>query len=152
MIDFDITDINEAIDGLSYEEQLEYLNDTESYIDKESAKLQNLGVEIRNIKEDIFRDLTLIALHNAGYNILPDEKGNLTFVFDEATITIGFDTIPLHIICFTFNTNKDQKTYSKMISTIVPDYRHNRNFFSKKVTEDTMIDEIVSLVRRLMDK
>ena len=152
MIDFDIVDVNEAIDGLSYEEQLKYLNDTENCIDKESVKLQNIGAEIRKIKEDIFRDLTLIALHNAGYNILPDEKGNLTFVFDEATITIGFDTIPLHIICFTFNTNKDQITYSKMISTIVPDYRHNRNFFLKEVTEGTIIDEMVSLVRRLMNR
>ena len=34
MIDFDIIDINEAIEGLSYKEQLEYLNDRENDINE----------------------------------------------------------------------------------------------------------------------
>jgi len=38
MIDFDIIDINEAIDGLSYEEQLEYLNDREEEINERLTK------------------------------------------------------------------------------------------------------------------
>ncbi len=151
MIDFDITDINEAIDGLSYEEQLEYLNDKENEVDETIDELQNLSIEIMELKERILRDAALLALHNAGYDIQTADDDDLTFDVGEATITIYFYSAPFKIN-FSFFAYKDQSTYRKTISALVPEYECDGNHFSKDVTEDTMIDEIVSLVRRLMDK
>ena len=151
MIDFDITDINEAIDGLSYEEQFEYLNDKENEVDESIDELQNLSIEIMELKERILRDAALFVLHNAGYDIHATDDDNLTFDFDEATITIYFCLAPFKIN-FSFYAYKDQATYRKTISSLVPEYEHDGNHFSKEVTEETIIDEMVSLVRRLMDR
>ena len=42
MIDYDIIDINEEMDGLSYEEQIEYLNDREDNINGAIEELNAL--------------------------------------------------------------------------------------------------------------
>lgn len=53
MVDFDIIDINEAIDGLSYEEQLNYLKEKENEIGAEMEELKTLLSEIGKIKNEI---------------------------------------------------------------------------------------------------
>lgn len=56
MVDFDIIDINEAIDGLSYEEQLNYLKEKENEIGAEMEELKTLLSEIGKIKNEIDAD------------------------------------------------------------------------------------------------
>ena len=159
MIDYDIIDINEEMDtdSLSYEEQIKYLNDRENEINEAIEELDALLADVKGRKAEIedehqreIRDKVLRALNNAGYNIPLDKNGNLSFAFEEATITI--------IMCFSsnidfyFKVDRNQLTYRKMISPLVPDYKQDGNFFSKKVSEETLNEEIVSLTKRLIDR
>ena len=154
MIDFDIIDINEAIEGLSYEEQLEYLNDRENEIHETIEELNTLLADVMERKDEIedehqkiIRDIVLQALNNAGYNIPLDENGNLSFAFEEATITILMSFSSK--INFFFKVDRNQLTYRKMISSLVPDYEQYGNFFYKPISEESLCEEIVSLVKRL---
>lgn len=151
MIEFDIDDIREEIQDLSYEKKLEFLKDKEDEVGETINELEVLSIEIMELREEILRNETLLALQNAGYDVQPDTIGNLSFDFDEASITIYFLSAPSEIH-FSFYAYKDQLTYRKTISSLVPEYNHNDNSFSKDVTEETFIDEIVSLVRRLMNR
>ena len=155
MIDYDILDINEAIEGLSYEEQIKYLNDREDDINGAIEELNTLLSEVKERKDEIedehqqeIRDKVLQALNNAGYNIPLDKNDNLSFAFEEATITI---LMSFHIseISFYFNVDRNQLTYRKMISSLVPDYKQDGNLFYKPFSEETLCEEIVSLVKRL---
>ena len=154
MIDYDILDINEAIESLSYEEQLEYLNDREDEINEALEELNTLLSDVKERKDEIEDqrqkgtcDKVLQALSNAGYNIPLDKNGNLSFAFEEATITI---LMSFHSseISFYFNVDRNQLTYRKMISSLVPDYKQDGNLFYKPVSEETLCEEIVSLVKR----
>ena len=154
MIDYVILDINEAIEGLSYEEQIKHLNDREDEINEAIEELNTLLSEVKERKDEIedehqqeIRDKVLQALSNAGYNIPLDKNDNLSFAFEEATITI--------FMCFSgridfdFKVDRNQLTYRKMISSLVPDYKQDGNFFYKPVSEESLCEEIVSLVKRL---
>ena len=154
MIDYDIIDINEEMDGLSYEEQLEYLNDREDEINEAIEELNTLLADVMERKAEIedehqqeIRDKVLQALNNAGYNIPLDKNGNLSFAFEEATITILMSFSDR--IDFDFNVDSNQLTYRKMISSLVPDYKQDGNLFYKPVSEETLCEEIVSLMERL---
>ena len=131
MIDYDILDINEAIEALNA-----LLNEVKERKD-----------EIEDEHQQEIQETVLPALHNAGYNISLDKNGNLSFAFEEATITI--------IMCFSnkiefdFKVDRNQFTYRKMISSLVPDYKQDGNLFHKPVSEETLCAEIVSLVKRL---
>ena len=155
MIDYDIIDINEWIEGLSYEEQIEYLNDKEDEINEAIEELNTLLADVKGRKDEIEDqrqketcDKVLQALSNAGYNIPLDKNGNLSFAFEEATITILIMSFSSEIN-FYFNVDRNQLTYRKMISSLVPDYKQNGNLFYKPVSEESLCEEIVSLVKRL---
>ena len=154
MINYDIIDINEEMDGLSYEEQIEYLNDREDEINEAIEELNTLLSDVMERKAEIedqrqkeICDKVLLALNNAGYNIPLDKNGNLSFAFEEATITILMSFSDR--IDFDFNVDRNQLTYRKMISSLVPDYKQDGNLFYKPVSEETLCEEIVSLVKRL---
>ena len=154
MIDYDILDINEAIEGLSYEEQIKHLNDREDEINGAIEELNTLLSEVKERKDEIedehqqeIRDKVLQALNNAGYDIPLDENGNLSFAFEEATITILMSFSSK--INYFFKVDRNQLTYRKMISSLVPDYKQDGNFFYKPVSEESLCEEIVSLVKRL---
>ena len=53
MIDYDILDINEAIEGLSYEEQIKYLNDKEDEINGAIEELNTLLADVKERKDEI---------------------------------------------------------------------------------------------------
>lgn len=157
MIDYDILDINEAIEGLSYEEQIKYLNDKEDEINGAIEELNTLLADVMERKAEIedqrqkeICDKVLLALNNAGYNIPLDKNDNLSFAFEEATITILMSFSSK--INFFFKVDRNQLTYRKMISSLVPDYKQDGNLFYKPVSEEVLCDEIVSLVKRLIDR
>jgi predicted AlkP superfamily phosphohydrolase/phosphomutase len=155
MVDYDIIDINEYIDGLSYEEQLEYLKDKEAEIDEAIEELNSLLSDIEERKEEIEKehqqellDKVVQNLNSSGYDVVLNDDGSILFGFEESTITISnpfSDTI-----MFYFNTiDKHISSYRNMISSLLPDYKQNGNCFSKAVTEETLEDDIISLVKRL---
>ena len=154
MINYDIIDINEEMDGLSYEEQIEYLNDREDEINEAIEELNTLLADVMERKDEIedehqkeISDKVLQALNNAGYNIPLDENGNLSFAFEEATITILMSFSSK--INFFFKVDRNQLTFHKMISSLVPDYEQDGNSFYKPFSEETLCEEIVCLVKRL---
>ena len=154
MIDYDILDINEAIEGLSYEKQIKYLNDKEDEINGAIEELNTLLADVMERKAEIedqrqkeICDKVLLALNNAGYNIPLDKNDNLSFAFEEATITILMSFSSK--INFFFKVDRNQLTYRKMISSLVPDYKQDGNLFYKPVSEETLCEEIVSLMERL---
>lgn len=156
MVDFDIIDVNEAIDGLSYEEKIAYLNDKEMEINDAIEELETLLSDIGNIKNEIEEERQkeilnkiLLDLHNAGYNVLLNDNGSLSFGFEESAITI-MNPYPDSTIKLYFNTDENKIVfYRKMISSLLPDYKQDGNYFSKPVSEETLEEEILSLVRRL---
>jgi len=154
MIDYAIIDINEAIEGLSYKEQLDYLNDRENEINEAIEELNTLLADVMERKDEIedehqkeISDKVLQALNIAGYNIPLDDNGNLSFAFEEATITILMSFSSK--INFFFKVDRNQPTYRKMISSLVPDYKQDGNFFYKPISEESLCEEIVSLVKIL---
>ena len=156
MVDFDIIDINEAIDGLSYEEKLEYLKEREDEINEAKEELETLLSDIEEIKDEIeaerqmgLLDTVLLNLHDAGYNVLRNDDGSLSFGFEESAITImnpySDSTIQLY-----FNTvDNNILSYRKMISSLLPDYKQNGSNFTKPVSQESLGEEIISLVKRL---
>jgi len=68
MIDFDIIDINEAIEELNI-----LLSDVKERKD-----------EIEDEHQKEIRDKVLLALNNAGYNIPLDKNGNLSLAYEES--------------------------------------------------------------------
>ena len=154
MIDYNILDINKAIEGMSYEEQIKYLNDREDEINEALEELNTLLADVMERKAEIEDqrqketcDKVLQALNNAGYNIPLDKNDNLSFAFEEATITILMSFSSK--INFFFKVDRNQLTYRKMISSLVPDYKQDGNFFYKTASEESLCEEIVSLVKRL---
>lgn len=53
MINFDIIDINEAIDGMTYEKQMDYLKRKEADINKTIEKSKALLSYIKELKDEI---------------------------------------------------------------------------------------------------
>lgn len=156
MVDFDIIDINEAIDGLSYEEKWEYLQEREDEINDAMEDLETLLSDIEKIKDEIeeeyqmgLLDTVLLNLHDAGYNVLRNDDGSLSFGFEESAITVmnpySDSTIQLY-----FNTvDNNILSYRKMISSLLPDYKQNGSNFTKPVSQESLGEEIISLVKRL---
>ena len=156
MIDFDLIDINEAIDGLSYEEKLEYLKERENEVNVEMEELETLLSDIEEIKDEIeaerqmsLLDKVLQDLHNVGYNVMLNDDGGLSFGFEESAITI-MNPFSDSTIKFYFNTDyKHILSYREMISSILPDYKQNGSNFTKPVSQESLGEEIISLVKRL---
>ena len=155
MVNFDIDEIKEAIAGMPCEENLVYLSDKENEIYGVIEDLSTLLADIKELRDEmedesqkLIRDKILQALNNAGYDLPIDNNGCLSIDFGKATILIqmGFYTPKIE---FSFTTDKDQLYYREKIATLVPDYQQDGNYFSKTVTEETLVDEVVSLVRRV---
>lgn len=95
MIDFAIIEINEAIDGLSYEVQFKYQEEKETKIREELEAKELLLSDIMSLKDEIETEKNdemykqiLQALKGDGYNMELDCNGNLSFPLGLANITI----------------------------------------------------------------
>lgn len=154
MVNFDIDEIKEAIAGMPNEKKLEYLSDKENEIYGAIEEMNTLLADIKELRDEmedesqkLIRDKILQAINDAGYIIPLDKDGNLSFAFEEATLTIFMCFS--NKIDFNFKVDSNQLTYRKMISTLVPDYKQDGNLFYKPVSEETLCEEIISLVKRL---
>jgi hypothetical protein len=157
MVDFYLIDINEAIDGLSYEEKLEYLNEREDEIIGEKEKLETFLSDIQNIRDEIeeehqeeLHNKVIMDLHNAGYNFELDNNGNISFSLGQANITILLTYIESKVD-FYFNAEKKQLSYRDFISSLLPDFKQNENSFSRQVQEEEISKCVVEVVSKLMN-
>ena len=157
MVDFDIIDINEAIDGLSYEEKLEYLKERVDEVNDEMEELENLLSDIEEIKDEIeeehqkeLHDKVLLDLHNAGYPLELDSNGNISFSLGRANITI-FLAYNTEKVNFCFESSVKQHSYQKLISSLLPDFKQDVNAFYRQVAEEDFSTCVVDVVSKLIN-
>ena len=157
MIDFYKIDLNEAIDGLSYEEKLEYLKEREDEVNDEMEELKTHLADIQEIKDEIeeehqkeLQDKVLLELHNAGYPLELDGNGNISFSLGKVDITILMSFVEPKV-GFTFNAEEKQLKFRELISSLVPDFKQDGNFFSRQVAEEELIECVVGVVSKLMN-
>lgn len=157
MIDFYKIDLNEAIDGLSYEEKLEYLKEREDEVNDEMEELKTHLADIQEIKDEIeeehqkeLQDKVLLGLHNAGYPLELDGNGNISFSLGKVDITILMSFVEPKV-AFTFNAEEKQLQYRELISSLLPDFIQDGNSFSRQVTEEGLIESVVDVVNKLMN-
>ena len=157
MIDFYKIDLNEAIDGLSYEEKLEFLKEREDEVNDEMEELKTHLADIQEIKDEIeeehqkeLQDKVLLGLHNAGYPLELDGNGNISFSLGKIDITILMSFVEPKVD-FTFNAEEKQIKFRELISSLVPDFKQDGNFFSRQVAEEELIECVVGVVSKLMN-
>lgn len=157
MVDFDIIDINEAIDGLSYEEKLEYLKEREDEINDAIEELETHLSDIEEIKDEIeeehqkeLHDKVLLDLHNAGYPLELDSNGNISFSLGRANITIFLAYIT-EKVNFCFESSGKQLSYRKLICSLLPDFKQDGNVFYRQVAEEDISTCVIDVVNKLMN-
>lgn len=157
MIDFDLIDINEAIDGLSYEEKLEYLKEREDEINDAMEELKTHLSDIEEIKDEIeeehqkeLQDKVLLDLHNAGYPLELDSNGNISFSLGKAKITISLACIS-EKMNFCFESSGKQLSYRKLICSLLPNFKQDVNVFYRQVAEEEISTCVVDVVSKLMN-
>lgn len=156
-MNYDIDEIKETIAGMPREKKLEYLYDKEDEIYEVIEELDTLLGDIKELRDEMenenqkeIRDKILKAINNAGYHLPIDDNDCLSIDFGEATILIPMGLYTPEIE-FSFITDKNQLTYCNKIASLLPDYKQNGNHFSKTVTKETLVDEVVNLVRKVME-
>ena len=157
MIDYDLIDINEYREGLSFEEQLEFLKEKEDEIYQEIEDLKSLLSDIEEIKDEIeeehqkeLQDKVLLDLHNAGYPLELDSNGNISFSLGKANITIFLAYIT-EKVNFCFESSGKQLSYRKLICSLLPDFKQDGNVFYRQVAEEDISTCVIDVVNKLMN-
>lgn len=157
MIDFYKIDFNEAIDGLSYEEKLEYLKEREDEVNDAMEELKTHLADIQEIKDEIeeerqkeLQDKVLLDLHDAGYPLELDSNGNISFSLGKAKISISLACIS-EKVNFCFESSGKQLSYRKLISSLFPDFKQDGNVFYRQVAEEDFSTCVVDVVSKLMN-
>ncbi|MBR5730076.1 MAG: hypothetical protein IKX61_07740 [Prevotella sp.] len=157
MVDFYKIDINEAIDGLSYEEKLEYLKEREDEINDAIEELETHLSDIEEIKDEIeeehqkeLQDKVILNLHNADYPLELDSYGNISFSLGKAKISISLACIS-EKVNFCFESSGKQLSYRKLISSLLPDFKQDVNVFYRPVAEEDFSTCVVDVVSILLN-
>ena len=157
MIEFDIDNIREEIKDLSYKDKLELLeekgNDIEELIEELQgyvSEISSLEDEIRTERNDgICKDI-LLSLKGAGYNMELDSNGNLSFPLGLANFTIIMQFLDAKVE-FYFNASQSQLLIRELISSILPEYNVDGNYYSLQVPEEEICKYVVDVVDKLME-
>ena len=157
MIDFDVDKIREEIKDLSYKDKLELLeekgNDIEELIEELQgyvSEISSLEDEIRTERNDgICKDI-LLSLKGAGYNMELDSNGNLSFTLGLANFTIIMQFLDAKVE-FYFNASQSQLLIRELISSILPEYNVDGNYYSLQVPEEEICKYVVDVVDKLME-
>ena len=157
MIDFDIDKLREEMKDLSYEDKLAFLEDKESELDEIVEELNGYISDISSLKDEIQTEKSdklchqiLQSLKDSGYNMELDSNGNLTFPLGLTNITIIMQFLDAKVD-FYFNSSQSQLTIRELISSILPEFKADGNYYSLKVQEEDICKSVVSLVNKLMN-
>ena len=157
MIDFDIDDIREEIKNLPYKEKLAFLEDKESELDEIVEELNGYISDISSLKDEIQTEKNdkmckqiLQSLKDNGYNMELDSNCNLTFPLGLANITIIMQFLNAKVD-FSFKASQKQIKIRELISSILPEFKVDGNYFSLKVPEEEICKCVVGMVDKLMN-
>ena len=155
MIDFDIDDIREEIKDLPYEDKLAFLEDKESELDEIVEELNGYISDISSLKDEIQTEkndkmckLVLQSLKDNDYNMELDSNDNLTFPLGLANITIIMQFLNDKVE-FYFKASQKQLKIRELISSILPEFKVDGNYFSQEVQEE-ICKCVVNVVDKLM--
>lgn len=157
MIDFDIDDIREEIKDLPYADKLAFLEDKESELDEIVEELNGYISDILSLKEEIQTEKNdkmckqvLQSLKDNGYSMELDSNGNLTFPLGLTNITIIMQFLDAKVD-FSFKASQSQLKISKLISSILPEFKAEGNYYSQKVSEEEISKCVVDVFDKLMN-
>ncbi len=157
MIEFDIDDIREEIKNLLYEEKMAFLDDKESELDEIIEELNGYISDISSLKDEIQTEWNnkickqvLQSLKCNGYNMSLDNNGNLSFPLGLANITIVMQFLDAKVE-FHFNADQKQLKFRELISSILPEFKADGNFYSLQVPEEDTCQCVVGVVDKLMN-
>lgn len=157
MIDFDIDDIREIIKDLPYADKLAFLEDKESELDEIVEELNGYISDISSLKDEIQTEMNdkmckqvLQSLKDNGYNLDLDSNGNLTFPLGLADITIIMQFLDTKVD-FYFKSSQSQLKIRELISSILPEFKAEGNYYSLKVPEEDICKSVVDMVDKLMN-
>lgn len=157
MYEFDIDEIKESIEDLSYEEKMEYLSDKEMDIQILIDELEGYINELKDLESEIEgeRRTTLCddiqdELQTAGYDIPWDSNGYLTVKYGDISIYTYFLYDSADCIYVTFKCNRRQLAYRSLLGTILPDFKQNVNLLMRDCTEEDMAELIVDTIGRIV--
>ena len=156
MIDFDVDKIREEIKDLSYKDKLELLeekgNDIEELIEELQgyvSDISSLEDEIRTKQNDSICKDILLSLKGAGYNMELDSNGNLSFTLGLANFTIIMQFLDAKVQ-FYFNASQSQLKICELVSSILPEFKADGNYYSPQVPEEEICKCVVGMVDKLM--
>lgn len=156
MADFDIDDILEEIKELSYDEKLTFLEEKETKIREELeatelllSDITSLIDEIETEKNDKMCKQILQALKDNGYDMELDRNGNLSFRLGKTDVTIIMQFFYSKIELL-FNADQKQLQTRELISSILPEFNADGNFYSLQVSEEDICKCVVGVVDKLM--
>ena len=157
MNDFDIDNIREEIKNLLYEEKMAFLDDKESELDEIIEELNGYISDISSLKDEIQSEWNnkickqvLQSLKDNGYNMDLDNNGNLSFPLGLANITIIMQFLDAKVD-FHFNAEQKQLKFRELISSILPEFKADGNYYSLQVPERDTCKCVVSVVEKLMN-
>ncbi len=157
MIDFDIDGIREVIKDLPYEDKLAFLEDKEMELNEELEAIELLLSDISFIKDDIRTEKNdkmckqvLQSLKDNGYDMDLDSNGNLTFPLGLVDIIISMQFLDTKVD-FSFKASQKQLTICELISSILPEFKVDGNYFSQEVQEEEICKCVVDVVDTLMN-
>lgn len=156
MIEFDIDNIREEIKDLSYKDKLELLEDKGHDIEILIEELQGYVSEISSLKDEIRTERNdsickdiLQSLKGAGYNMELDSNGNLSFPLGLANFTIIMQFLDTKVQ-FYFNASQSQLKICELVSSILPEFKADGNYYSLQVPEEEICKCVVGMVDKLM--
>ena len=156
MIEFDIDEIREEIKELPYEDKLDLLQDKEreledivDELDGYISDISSLIDEIQTEKNDKMCKQVLQSLKDKGYDMELDDSGNLSFSLGSADITIVMFLLDAKVD-FSFKASQKQLTTRELISSILPEFKADGNYFSQNVPEEEICKRVVDVVDKLM--
>ena len=156
MIEFDIDKIREEIKDLSYKDKLGFLEEKGSDIEELIEEFQGFVSDISSLEDEIRTERNdgickdiLQSLNDAGYNMELDSNGNLSFPLGLANFTIIMQFLDTKVQ-FYFNASQSQLKICELVSSILPEFKADGNYYSLQVPEEEICKCVVGMVDKLM--
>ena len=134
MREFDIDEIREEIKEVPYEDKLDFLQDKESELedivdelDGYISDISSLIDEVQTEKNDKMCKQVLQSLKDKGYDMELDDS-----------------------VDFSFKASQKQLTTRELISSILPEFKADGNYFSQNVPEEEICKRVVDVVDKLI--
>ncbi|MCF0194696.1 MAG: hypothetical protein HUK00_05930 [Bacteroidaceae bacterium] len=156
-VDFDIEQVRAKISSMSIQEKMKFIEDKDNELSDAIDEIVSMQTELECLKmsieekykQDFYKE-ALATLSKEGYEFKPTEKEIIKLTFGQISITISMSVWKPRIYIF-LKARKRQISFQNIVASLLPEYIHDANMFTKDSTEDYIIDEFVSAIKTLVD-